>query len=297
MTAQGLVDWCKSRLGQGYIYGEYFSRIITAERIQQKARQYPSLYTDSYIQRSRKWIGQWAADCVGLIKAYYWWDGKQVVYRYKLRVDTSANGMLQRSPRKGAISTMPDVPGLFVHYSGHIGVYIGAGEVIEARGVDYGVVKTKLKDRPWTSWGEVPYVDYGGKTMRRMLKVESPFMRGDDVKEFQAAANIVNNAGLTEDGIYGPASGNAAKALQSKFGLTADGIVGPKTWSAIDEALEPSTGSEFEELYNQAQAALEKAQAEISSLTAKVKAAENAKLVAENKLAQVRQAVNTIKNA
>ena len=37
-----------------------------------------------------------------------------------------------------------------------IGVYIGNGEVIEARGHAYGVVKSKLKDRNFTQYGYAP---------------------------------------------------------------------------------------------------------------------------------------------
>ena len=55
---------------------------------------------------------------------------------------------------------MPEVVGLLVHYKGHIGVYIGNGYVIEARGHNYGVVKTKLSDRGWTSWGYCPFITY-----------------------------------------------------------------------------------------------------------------------------------------
>lgn len=39
-------------------------------------------------------------------------------------------------------------------------MYIGNGDVIEARGHAYGVVKTKLKDRAWTSWGKLPDLEY-----------------------------------------------------------------------------------------------------------------------------------------
>ena len=51
-------------------------------------------------------------------------------------------------------------PGLAVWHSGHIGVYIGNGEVIEAMGTKYGVVKTQLSERSWTAWLEVPYITY-----------------------------------------------------------------------------------------------------------------------------------------
>lgn len=44
--------------------------------------------------------------------------------------------------------------------AGHIGVYIGNGEVIEAMGTKYGVVKTQLEGRGWTHWLEVPGIEY-----------------------------------------------------------------------------------------------------------------------------------------
>jgi cell wall-associated NlpC family hydrolase len=43
---------------------------------------------------------------------------------------------------------------------GHIGVYIGNGEVIEAQGTAYGVVKTKLEGRGWTKWLKIPNIKY-----------------------------------------------------------------------------------------------------------------------------------------
>lgn len=55
---------------------------------------------------------------------------------------------------------MPNTPGLAVWKSGHIGVYIGNGEVIEAMDTRYGVVKTKLQGRGWTHWLEVPGIKY-----------------------------------------------------------------------------------------------------------------------------------------
>lgn len=55
---------------------------------------------------------------------------------------------------------MPDTPGLAVWKQGHIGVYIGNGEVIEAMGTKYGVVKTQLEGRGWTHWLEIPYINY-----------------------------------------------------------------------------------------------------------------------------------------
>jgi uncharacterized protein YycO len=74
--------------------------------------------------------------------------------------DVGADQMYNNATVKGDISTIPDIPGLAVWHEGHIGVYIGNGEVIEAMGTKYGVVKTKLADRSWTAWLEVPYISY-----------------------------------------------------------------------------------------------------------------------------------------
>ena len=52
---------------------------------------------------------------------------------YTQAYDVSANGMYERAKEKGPINTIPEIPGLCVWRTGHIGVYRN-GEVIEARG-------------------------------------------------------------------------------------------------------------------------------------------------------------------
>ena len=62
---------------------------------------------------------------------------------------------------------MPEKPGVlvFIHSAKtgrmeHVGVYIGGGKVIEARGHAFGVVQTVLRGRGWTQWGVCPYITY-----------------------------------------------------------------------------------------------------------------------------------------
>ena len=74
--------------------------------------------------------------------------------------DIGANPMYYNAREYGPISTMPDIPGLAVWHEGHIGVYIGGGQVVEAMGTRYGVVKTELVGRGWTHWLKVPYINY-----------------------------------------------------------------------------------------------------------------------------------------
>ena len=157
-TAKGLVSYANAQLGLPYWYGT-FGQKATAELYAAKKKQYPELY--------KSWndfptqYGKRVHDCVGLIKGYLWSDTTTSTPKYNSSQDVSANGMLARCKENGSISSMPDIPGVLVFMDGHVGVYIGGGFVIEARGHQYGVVKTALKSRPWKWWGKCPWIDYG----------------------------------------------------------------------------------------------------------------------------------------
>ena len=147
--------------GWGYVWGTY-GQVLTPELFQYKLTQYPEgvgQYAD-FIRNN--WLGKHTADCVGLIKGYGWLspDTMTIDYGTNRMPDIGANQMYYNATRKGTIDTIPEVPGLAVWKSGHIGVYIGDGQVIEAMGTKYGVVKTRLQGRGWTHWLEIPYINY-----------------------------------------------------------------------------------------------------------------------------------------
>ena len=147
--------------GWGYVWGT-FGQTLTESLMESKIRQYPD-GVGSYADVIRsKWLGGRTADCVGLIKGYGWLDTDSMTIRYGTNgmPDIGADTMYRNAAVKGPISPIPETPGLAVWKSGHIGVYIGGGEVIEAMGTHYGVVKTQLTDRNWTAWLEIPYIQY-----------------------------------------------------------------------------------------------------------------------------------------
>ena len=147
--------------GWGYVWGTY-GQVLTPELLQYKLTQYPD-GVGKYVDFIRaNWLGRHTADCVGLIKGYGWLstDTMTIDYGTHGMPDVGANEMYYSATRKGEIATMPDTPGLAVWKPGHIGVYIGNGEVIEAMGTKYGVVKTQLEGCGWTHWLEVPYINY-----------------------------------------------------------------------------------------------------------------------------------------
>ena len=155
-TNLGLVEYAKTQLGKPYWFG-CFGQTSTEALYNSKRKQYPSFYTATDY---KKQYGQRVHDCIGLIKGYLWSDTPTSTPQYNATQDVSADGMLAKCTEKGSISTIPELPGVLVFSSQHVGVYIGNGYVIEARGHAYGVVQTKLSSRGWKSWGKCPWIEY-----------------------------------------------------------------------------------------------------------------------------------------
>lgn len=158
-----LVKWAihAQESGWGYVYGTY-GAVLDKSVFEFKKNQYPD-EVGSYADFIRQnWLGRRTADCVGLIKGYGWYDAesRKINIGSNGMQDVSANGMFQAAREKGTIDTLPEILGLAVWHEGHIGIYIGNGEVIEAMGTQYGVVKTQLKNGGWTHWLKIPYITY-----------------------------------------------------------------------------------------------------------------------------------------
>ena len=173
-TNIGLVAYAKKQLGKPYWYGT-FGQEGAAALLTSKARQYPSMYTAARLANCRRQYGVKVHDCVGLIKGYLWCDSPEdETPKYNAAQDKSANGMYNACKERGKIATMPDIIGLLVFMEGHVGVYIGGGYVIEARGFSSGVVKTKLAGRGWTKWGKCPYITYTSAAASNSASSDKP---------------------------------------------------------------------------------------------------------------------------
>ena len=119
--------------------------------------------------------------------------------------------------------------------------------LIEARGVMYGVVRTRLSSRKPNYWGWMDrYFDYGEAAPAAALHLGARLLRngseGDDVRELQAALiELGYSCGLWGmDGEFGDATELAVRSFQDDAGLDIDGLVGPLTTAALEAALAAS---------------------------------------------------------
>ena len=146
-STKKLIDFLKSKLGCGYAYGSE-GQTLTTGLLKSLKDEYPKDVKDS----TSKWLGKECYDCSGLTMKALQKIGISVHHNAEY---TWAEDLKQR----GDINSIPTDKLCLVFKKGdngkmhHIGIYIGNGKVIEAKGADYGVVETDLKGGNWTNWG------------------------------------------------------------------------------------------------------------------------------------------------
>lgn len=158
-----LVEWAKQAYAKkwGYVYGTY-GEVLTESILTTKISQFPEQVGENEEFIRQHWLGGRTADCIGLIKGYAWFncDTGKIEYRSNGVRDTGSDPMLDMATEKGAIDTMPDIPGIAVWMDGHIGIYVGDGQTIHAANTELGVIMTPLSQSGWTHWLKIPYITY-----------------------------------------------------------------------------------------------------------------------------------------
>ena len=255
-TGQGLKEYAIAQLGKPYWWGT-FGQVANADLYAREKKQYPKKYIESDYPKQ---YGQRVHDCVGLIKGYRWSDTPESAPKYVGAQDVAVEGLYAQCTQRGSIGTIPETPGVcvFMANMGHVGVYIGNGEVVEAMGHAYGVVKTKLKGRGWAYWGKPDWIEYAGETPQSAaptaplsgepsgadftlnFRVLNKGCIGEDVRALQlmlkARGYQCGNYGPNRDGAdgeFGADTKDMVMAFQTAAGLYADGEAGHDTMSAL----------------------------------------------------------------
>lgn len=163
MNNLDLVKWSEfaADKGWGYVWGTY-GTVLSPDFLESKIIQYPDEVGGKEDFIRENWLGKRTADCVGLIKGYSWYDtaSQMTILVSNGMPDIGADIMYENATEKGTIDTIPEIPGLAVWKEGHIGVYIGEGEVVEAYRTTSGVIRSELANGGWTHWLKIPYINY-----------------------------------------------------------------------------------------------------------------------------------------
>ena len=146
-----LVDYCKHQVDRPYWFGT-FGTVASASLYKSKCNQYPNQYPPKKFTKESftKQYGQKVHDCAGLIKGAIWSDSfDDPNPSYKASEDYGANKFFTNATKNGTMDSFIDMPGILVFKGtdkskSHVGVYIGNGKVIEAKGHSYGVVESSV---------------------------------------------------------------------------------------------------------------------------------------------------------
>lgn len=166
-NAHDLAEWAKQAHAKkwGYVWGTY-GEVLTESMLNGKVSQYPDEVggKEEYIRTH--WLGRRTADCIGLIKGYGWYDCESgsIAYGTNGMPDIGADTMYENATAKGTIDTLPEIPGLALWHEGHIGVYIGNGQVIHAANTNDGVILSEVSGSGFTHWLKIPYISYEEQT-------------------------------------------------------------------------------------------------------------------------------------
>ena len=145
--ASKIYEYANDKIGCGYIWGGS-GQILTEDNLKIFINKYPSFIKEN---KSKKWIGKQVFDCSGLVKSAF----EQVnIYIYHSAKSAWENTQWEI---KGKIENLPIDKVCILYKNGskgmiHTGIYLGNGEVINAKSDYHGVVKEKLGTL-WTHFG------------------------------------------------------------------------------------------------------------------------------------------------
>lgn len=171
-----LVQYAKEMVGLPYWYG-CFGQIGSKSLYDYKRKQYPDYYCNNDYPSQ---YGKRVHDCVGLVKGYLWSSSPTAEPKYNSTQDVSAFGMYSVSKQRGDKSSFPGVEGTLVYKASnannyltihHVGIYSTDGYVYEAKGHEYGVVKTKFNRNDWQFWSYCPFISYNTEYSAKTIDV------------------------------------------------------------------------------------------------------------------------------
>lgn len=172
LTGKGLADFALCRIGMPYFYGSKITYGVLTEKFMREMHcKFPDLVNDDYLKKAReqKQVGKINVDCSGLIGAY---RGRE----------RSSSQLYSTAYVRLPIEKIADFAvGTVLWKPGHVGIYIGnrckSGYCVEAKGIDYGTILSKVEDTDWKAGLSFPDMKYEyERKISGTWKEENPYM-------------------------------------------------------------------------------------------------------------------------
>lgn len=127
-----------------YAYGAKRSTgVLTESTLNKLAANSPATYTETYKLATKQHIGELVIDCSGLVCAL--WNISDIGSSQIHDLPTKRSNEYDIVPLTRSKLKWGDA----LWKNGHVGMYLGDGYVIEAKGVTAGVRISKIEDTPW----------------------------------------------------------------------------------------------------------------------------------------------------
>lgn len=171
----------------------------------------------------------WAAlkrrvtDCEGLLDAYL---GSDVTANYCYMAWCTEKGRLEAVERPFVIGEAlfhANSEGRMTHVGFVCGSLDGEPLVVEARGIRFGVVVTRLSERPWTHRGLITQklsYDNEYSDEPKVLSVTKPMIQGEHIRNLQKALNALGYYCGLPDGKCGRVTMSGVYAFADRHALS-----------------------------------------------------------------------------
>lgn len=124
-----------------------------------------------------------AVDCSGLIYSYNGVGG--------VRTDMVSSSQSAGLDWGYVSNGVPNIHGLGLHKPGHVGIYVGSGNAIDARGTNWGIIYGSLSAVSWVEWYKIVGVSYP----------ESGWVKFDGESFYYENGEYIDSTSRTIDGV------------------------------------------------------------------------------------------------
>jgi hypothetical protein len=226
-------------LGTPYFYGAKIQDGALVEKKMKLMHQmYPKTVTKNYMQKAidKHQLGKINTDCSGLIAGYR-------------GINIGSSQLYQQAYKRMPIKEIGHFArGVVLWKKGHVGIYIGTQNgvplCVEAKGINYGTIRSAVANTPWVYGLTFKDMEYDFDTkIEGNSKTKNPYEEPTkNLKYIKGEVNHVKDAvkwlqwELTEagyslaiDGMFGVKTNTALGLFQRSCKIVCDFICGPIT--------------------------------------------------------------------